>query len=75
MLTRPHPIPADATTMVGEADRPAPRQCGRCRELFDGDATLNPDAMPEWWLCPPCRAILLPGHTGTVVPGRGTHAL
>jgi hypothetical protein len=48
--TLPHPpIGAD----------PAPRRCGRCRQLFEGDPTANPDAVPEWWLCPPCRTALL----------------
>jgi hypothetical protein len=37
----------------------AQRQCGRCREWFDGDPTLHPVALPAWWLCPPCRAALL----------------
>ena len=37
----------------------APRQCGRCRQLFEGDPTLFPAALPEWWLCPPCRVTLL----------------
>jgi hypothetical protein len=36
-----------------------PQQCGRCRLLFEGDPTLHPAARPDWWLCPPCRAILL----------------
>lgn len=36
-----------------------PRQCGRCRSMFEGDPTLHPAAMPEWWLCPQCRAVLL----------------
>ena len=41
---------------------PAPkRQCGRCRLFFAGDATLiQPGAVPEWWLCLACRAVLLP---------------
>src|SRR3954470_5918343 len=37
----------------------AQRQCGRCREWFDGDATLHPTALPTWWLCPPCHVALL----------------
>jgi hypothetical protein len=37
----------------------APRQCGRCRAMFPGDPTLDPFALPEWWLCPPCRLALL----------------
>lgn len=40
-------------------DDPPPRQCGRCRLLFEGDPTLHPLARGGWWLCPPCRAILL----------------
>ncbi len=39
-------------------DEPPPQQCGRCRLLFEGDPTLHPPAQPDWWLCPPCRAIL-----------------
>jgi hypothetical protein len=46
-----HRSPAD-----GE---PPPQQCGRCRLLFAGDPTLHPTAQPGWWLCPPCRVILL----------------
>ncbi len=42
----------------GDATLP-PRQCGRCRKLFEGDPTLHPNALPEWWLCPPCRTALL----------------
>ena len=44
------------------ADSPPPQQCGRCRLLFEGDPTLHPAARPDWWLCPPCRAILLGRH-------------
>jgi len=40
-------------------DQPPPQQCGRCRQLFEGDPTLYRPARPGWWLCPPCRAILL----------------
>jgi hypothetical protein len=36
----------------------APRRCGRCRHTFAGDPS-HPGALPEWWLCPPCRAALL----------------
>jgi hypothetical protein len=39
---------------------PPRRQCGRCRLLFDGDPTLEPQGRPQWWLCPPCQASLLP---------------
>jgi hypothetical protein len=45
---------------VPPSDSPlSPRQCGRCRKLFEGDPALNPNALPEWWLCPPCRTTLL----------------
>ena len=27
--------------------------------MFPGDPTLDPVALPEWWLCPPCRLALL----------------
>ena len=40
-------------------DQPQRQQCGRCRLLFEGDPTLHPAARPDWWLCPPCRAVLL----------------
>ena len=40
------------------------RQCGRCRLIFEGDPTLPPDAQQEWWLCPPCRTVLL-GRSGS----------
>ena len=43
-------------------DQPPPQQCGRCRLLFEGDPTLHRTARPDWWLCPPCRAILLGGY-------------
>ena len=34
------------------------RQCGRCRELFDGDPTLHREALAEWWVCTECRGAL-----------------
>lgn len=42
-----------------------PRQCGRCRQLFEGDPTLHPSALPEWWVCPPCRTTLFGQETRT----------
>jgi hypothetical protein len=45
-------------------DTVASRQCGRCRAMFPGDATLHPTSLPEWWLCPACRLALL----GTKLP-------
>ena len=50
-------------TMRGEHDEPFPRRlCGRCRQSFEGDPTLPPRSRAAFWLCPPCRAILLPGR-------------
>ena len=40
------------------------RQCGRCRMMFKGDPTLHARAMPEWWLCAPCRATLFGDGAG-----------
>jgi hypothetical protein len=51
-------VPPTAPWAVAGNELP-PQQCGRCRLLFEGDPTLHPSARPDWWLCPPCRAILL----------------
>jgi hypothetical protein len=32
--------------------------------MFKGDPTLNAKAMPEWWLCAPCRATLFGDAAG-----------
>jgi hypothetical protein len=48
-----------APQLAPTGDQPPAQQCGRCRLLFEGDPTLHPAARPDWWLCPPCRAILL----------------
>jgi hypothetical protein len=52
-----------------------PRQCGRCRQFFDGDPTLEPVTLPEWWLCSPCRATLFGDHTAPVTPDGEPHAV
>jgi hypothetical protein len=52
------PRPYVATDVDGH-ETLAPRQCGRCRQLFEGDPTLPPAALQEWWACPPCRLALL----------------
>jgi hypothetical protein len=41
------------------------RQCGRCREFFADDATRGLSERSAWWLCAPCRAILLPRTVAT----------
>ena len=43
------------------------RQCGRCRGSFPTDATLHPTALPEWWLCPTCREVLLGASASPVM--------
>ena len=47
------PPPGDASAAI------ARRRCGRCLAMFPGDPALDPFALPEWWLCPPCRLALL----------------
>ena len=34
---------------------PRPRQCGRCRLFFVGDASSEPSDIVRWWACPECR--------------------
>jgi len=38
---------------------PLARCCGRCRRHFPGDPDLDAVAQTAWWLCPPCRDVLL----------------
>jgi hypothetical protein len=57
------PMQTSSTVMEFGDERPHVRQCGRCRQSFPGDPTLHPVALPEWWLCPPCREALL-GQAG-----------
>jgi hypothetical protein len=53
-------LPEPATAMPLVDIEPVPRQCGRCRQMFEGDPALEPGTLPDWWLCPPCRLVLLP---------------
>jgi hypothetical protein len=58
---------ADANERALGEQPPVPtRKCGRCRLTFEGDPSLDPVAQRKWWLCSPCRAILLPvrSHRG-----------
>jgi len=73
-------LAAESAPRDGEGDGTlSPRQCGRCRKLFAGDPTLHPVALPEWWLCLPCRLALLgdrprpPGDTDSGQTEVGTH--
>jgi hypothetical protein len=60
-----------AARMTDDGSQPPPRQCGRCRLMFPGDPTLHPTALPDWWLCPPCRAALLGGPRRIPAPTCG----
>lgn len=35
-------------------------QCGRCRQVFDDDPTLDANTRKGWLLCPSCAAVLFP---------------
>ena len=59
--TTPSPSPSSSGAAAGDETvaEPPPRQCGRCRAVFEGDPTLHATAIADWWLCPPCHAALL----------------
>ena len=38
----------------------AERRCWRCLQMFPGDASREPTAREEWWVCEPCGASLFP---------------
>lgn len=48
------------------------RQCGRCRQFFASDPTLNPAAIQGWWLCEPCHDKLM--GTSRAPTGAGVSA-
>ena len=54
----------DAIIEPEDAEELPPRQCARCRMMFEGDATLDIRSRNGWWLCPACEAILLPARAG-----------
>jgi NAD-dependent SIR2 family protein deacetylase len=70
-----YPVPVLAVETIDEPDGSGavpPRQCGRCRMMFEGDPTLDTRARREWAVCPSCEAILLPrrAQRGNVIPLR-----
>jgi hypothetical protein len=72
----PFPLPVaavDAIIEPEEGNELPPRQCGRCRMMFDGDPTLDASVRNGWALCPACDAILLPARAGrtNVIDFRG----
>ncbi len=63
----PFPLPlaaVDAIVEPEDGDELPPRQCGRCRMMFEGDPALDASVRNGWALCPACEAILLPGRAG-----------
>ena len=63
--TPPFPLAVVARDAVIEPDDLEglpPRQCGRCRMMFEGDPALDISLRNEWCLCPACEAILLPAR-------------
>ena len=77
-----HPLPdavVEAAIEPGldDNDDLPPRQCGRCRMMFEGDPTLHARAQSGWSLCPTCEAILLPvraRHANVIAFRRPAHA-
>ena len=65
-MTRDTPLPSlavletEAVVEIDGSEELPPRQCGRCRMMFEGDPTLDVRLRNEWCLCPACDAILLP---------------
>ena len=67
-------LPTGDPARVGDADATlASRRCGRCLAMFPGDPDLDPVALPEWWLCPPCRLALLGRRPGGPATPVGAH--
>jgi len=50
----------DTTVAAPAATDPTLRRCWRCLEMFTGDADRPAAGRAEFWMCPPCEAILLP---------------
>jgi hypothetical protein len=48
------------TTTPAAPSPPTERRCWRCLHMFPGDAERGTPVRPEFWLCDPCEAILLP---------------
>jgi hypothetical protein len=44
------------------------RRCGRCLAEFPGDPDADQVAMPDFWMCPPCREKLLGKLSDAGVP-------
>jgi hypothetical protein len=51
--------------IVSDDASPAPRKCGRCQQMFAGDADSHSAAIPDWWVCPTCREALFGADAST----------
>ena len=56
------PTPDPENAVENEAVRE--RRCGRCQQMFPGEAGSHATAQLGWWMCPPCHEALL-GHQRT----------
>lgn len=55
----PHrPASSDSPSEVVQ-EGPFDRQCGRCRQFFASDPTLNGSSLQDWWLCEACHGNLM----------------
>jgi hypothetical protein len=53
------PAPGDQVVATLVDDEPR-RQCGRCRTVFVLDDQTDAPSVSDWWICEPCRVLLIP---------------
>lgn len=63
-------VPAALPPAAGVTPPPE-RQCGRCRLRFESNPDNGDGGETGWWLCAPCRSILLPGRSVDRTPVAG----
>jgi hypothetical protein len=56
MTTNDDPIATREQPELADGER----RCGRCQKVFPGDPSRHATAIPDWWVCDACRAVLLP---------------
>lgn len=68
MRTQTGPPEGHDDDRSGGPDAPvvADRTCGRCRQPFAGDPSLN--FQTDWTLCPACAEKLMPGRLPSPAP-------
>jgi len=52
------------TTPAAPPALPTTRQCGRCRQTFPLDGSVEPSDSGIWWACPACRSVLFGSELG-----------